>query len=224
MMTLTAAWAVLRKDLRLNARSGSGLAAMFVFGAVILMTFSVGLEGRGVDPHTVFGSVLWSSFALASLLGLYRSFQLEDQAGSLPVLKLAQGATALFAGKWLANALCLALVELPLALLAEVFFRAELAAHAGAFLALAAAGTLGISAVGTLFAFVAGRSRLGELLLPALVLPLLFPLLMFCVGATEAMLTGEAALFGHHLRMIVGLDVIYAVAGWLLFEPLLESS
>jgi heme exporter protein B len=60
------------------------------------------------------------------------------------------------------------------------------------FAGIAALGSAGICAIGTLAAAVAVRTRLRELLLPLLVLPLLWPVLSGSVRATaELLATGE---------------------------------
>jgi heme exporter protein B len=76
---------------------------------------------------------------------------------------------------------------------------------------------VGFAALATLFAAIAVRTRAREVLLPLLLLPLLVPLLIGAVSATRAMLEGGLAAAGDGLAVLAAFDVVFVVAGWLLF-------
>jgi heme exporter protein B len=78
-------------------------------------------------------------------------------------------------------------------------------------------GNLGFAALATLFAAIAVRTRAREVLLPVLLLPLLVPVLIGAVKATEHVLAGGLAQAGDALGVLAAFDVIFTVAGWLLF-------
>jgi heme exporter protein B len=62
------------------------------------------------------------------------------------------------------------------------------------------------------------------MLLPLLVLPLLVPLVICAVEASRHVLAGgDAASAGAWLRVLITFDVIFAVAGWMLFEQLVHE-
>ena len=61
------------------------------------------------------------------------------------------------------------------------------------------------------------RIRAREVLLPLLLLPLLVPLLIGAVTATRAVLAGGIAEAREGLTVLAAFDVVFAVAGWLLF-------
>ena len=78
-------------------------------------------------------------------------------------------------------------------------------------------GNVGFAALATLFAAVAVRTRAREVLLPLLLLPLLVPLLIGAVSVTRAVLAGGLAEAREGLAVLVCFDVVFVVAGWLLF-------
>jgi len=85
-------------------------------------------------------------------------------------------------------------------------------------------GTVGLAAVGTLFAAMTAQVRARELLFPVLLLPVQVPVLLGTVKATEAVLLGEPlGAVGHWLGLLAAADVIYIVTGLLTFDFLLES-
>ena len=62
------------------------------------------------------------------------------------------------------------------------------------------------------------------LVLPLLVLPLLVPLVICAVEASRfVMAGGTLASAGAWIRVLVTFDVIFSVAGWMLFEQLVQD-
>src|SRR5207249_3832795 len=78
-------------------------------------------------------------------------------------------------------------------------------------------GNVGFASLATLFGALATRVRAREVMLPLLLLPLLVPLLIGAVEATRAVLVGGLAGASGGLGVLAAFDVIFAVAGWLLF-------
>jgi heme exporter protein B len=78
-------------------------------------------------------------------------------------------------------------------------------------------GNLGFAAVSTLFAAVTARLRTREMLLPIIVLPVVVPLVIGAVKATEGVLAGGLTAAGQAVGVVVAFDVIFVVSGWLLF-------
>jgi len=85
-------------------------------------------------------------------------------------------------------------------------------------------GNVGFSAVVTLFAAISVGTRAREVILPLLVLPLLVPLLIAAVKASALLLAGaaigEASVW---IQVLGAFDVVFTVAGWLLFEHVLRE-
>jgi heme exporter protein B len=66
--------------------------------------------------------------------------------------------------------------------------------------------------------------RARELLFPVLLLPVLVPVLLGSVKATEAVLAGEG-LSGvtHWLKLLAAADAVYVAVGVLTFDAILEG-
>jgi heme exporter protein B len=87
-----------------------------------------------------------------------------------------------------------------------------------------ALGTLGIAAVGTLFAAITAQARARELLFPVLLLPVLVPVLLGTVKTTEALLAHEPlSAVAHWLKLLAAADVVYLAIGLLTFDVILEG-
>jgi heme exporter protein B len=85
-------------------------------------------------------------------------------------------------------------------------------------------GTVGLAAVGTLFAAMTAQVRARELLFPVLLLPAQVPLLLAAVSATQSILLGRPlAEAGHWLQLLAVADLVYVVVGLLTFEFVLDA-
>jgi len=115
-------------------------------------------------------------------------------------------------------------VEAIVLVLFALFFNVDLAPVLPALALVIALGTVGFAAIGTLFAAMTAQARARELLFPVLLLPVLVPVLLGTVKATEAVLLHEPlADVAHWLKLLVAADVIYVVAGLLTFDFILEG-
>src|SRR5204862_7803438 len=130
----------------------------------------------------------------------------------------------IYVGKLAGNVLLMLVVEAMLLVLFTVFFNVDLAGALPALALVVALGTVGFAAVGTLFAAMTAQVRARELLFPVLLLPVLVPVLLGSVKATEAVLAGEG-LGGvtHWLKLLAAADAVYVAVGVLTFDAILEG-
>jgi heme exporter protein B len=219
------AWVVLWKDLLVERRSKETLNGLAFFALLLLFVFQFALGADRERLAATLPGLLWLGFVLAGLLGLGRTFVLERENDCWDALLLAPGdKSAIYAGKLAGNVLLMFAVEALLLGLFTVFFNVDLTAALPALSVVVALGTLGLAAVGTLFAAMTAQVRARELLFPVLLLPVQVPVLLGSVKATEAILLGEPlSAVAHWLKLLAAADVVYVVAGLLTFDFLLES-
>jgi len=219
------AWVVLWKDLLVERRSKETLNGLAFFALLLLFVFQFALGADRERLAATLPGLLWLGFVLAGLLGLGRTFVLERENDCWDALLLAPGdKSAIYAGKLAGNVLLMFAVEAMLLGLFTVFFNVDLTAALPALSVVVALGTLGLAAVGTLFAAMTAQVRARELLFPVLLLPVQVPVLLGSVKATEAILLGEPlSAVAHWLKLLAAADVVYVVAGLLTFDFLLES-
>lgn len=215
--------ALLWKDLVLEARSRETLPALFVLGLLILVIFDFSLALRPEDNARFAPGILWVSIVFASVLSLGRTFLVERENSCIEGLltsPLDRG--SIFLAKLSVNTILLVAFEALLLPAFSLLYDVPLLAHAGPFLAVMFAGTLGLAATGTLFALAAHGTRAREVVLPLLVLPLQLPLLVAGVQATSMVLAGSGLLdLGVRGTLVAGYDVLAITMGWLLFEYVL---
>jgi heme exporter protein B len=219
------AWIVFQKDLLIERRSKEQTNALLFFCLVLLFLFQFALGPDRDRLTAALPGLLWLGFILSGVLGLGRAFLVERENDCWEALLLAPGdKSAIYLGKLAGSLVLMAVVETLVLALFVVFFDVDLS-HALPGLALVIGlGTVGIAAVGTLFAAMTAQVRARELLFPVLLLPVLVPVLLGTVKATEALLLREPlAAVAHWLKLLAAADVVYLAVGLLTFDVILEG-
>jgi heme exporter protein B len=225
-MTFTRrALAVAWKDLLVERRSKETLNALLFFSLLLLFVFQFALGPDRERLAGVLPGVLWLGFILSALLALGRTFVVEREHDCWEGLLLAPGdKSAIYLGKLGANLTFMAVVETLVLTLFVVFFDIDLGRAFPGLALVVALGTIGLGAVGTLFAAMTAHVRAREVLFPVLLLPVQIPVLLATVKATEGLLLGEPlGAVAHWVKLLAAADVVYVVIGLLTFDVVLEG-
>jgi heme exporter protein B len=212
--------AVAGKDLRSEWRGRELLPALaqFVVLALVIANFAFDLDltsGPRLSP-----GILWLVLVFAGLVAFGRAFAGEREQGTLEAMLLTPaGPTAIFAGKALAAAALLAACELVLLPAMAVFLGAPLSPAVFATVLLA---TVGMAALGCLFAALAAQTRARELLLPVLALPLWIPFVVVGGRAVQAAM-GGSPLGGQAFAVLLDFDVLFVVVASLAARFVLDD-
>jgi heme exporter protein B len=147
------AWLILRKDLTVEVRSREIAYTTLFFAVSCVLVFAFALVQEGKGPEDGAAGILWIAIMFAGNLALGRAFERERQAETLRALLLAPAPRpAVYLGKLLGIVALMVAAELVLVPLVAFLFQAGLLAHPFWLAAIVLAGTLGFTAVGTLFA------------------------------------------------------------------------
>ncbi len=182
--------ALVRRDLVLAARIGGGgyLSLLFFMVVVALVPFALGPDLNLLSR--IGPAILWLAAVMATLIGLDRLFQADEEDGSLDVmlgasLPLELAILAKVLAHWLTTglplALCVPLFGLLVALPAEAMAPTALTLLIG---------TPGLTAIGAVGAALTATMRRGGLILAVIVAPLMVPSLIFGVSAANAAMGG----------------------------------
>ena len=218
------AW-LLWKDLLLELRRRESLLAMFFFGVLLLFVFNFAFEIPREKAAEMAAGLLWLAFIFTGTLGLAQLYQAERENHCLEALLLSPvDRGALYLAKVSFNLLLMLPVEMVVFPLFWMLFNLEAWNLILPLFLVAFLGTIGFCAVGTLFSAVTLRARARELLLPLVIFPLMIPLILATIRAMEIVLrTGGFEEASSWLRLLIGFDVIFLTAGFLIFEWVIEA-
>lgn len=219
--------AVAGKDLRLEFREREGLVVMVVFALLLLTLFSFAFgpgEG-GKEAAPLQAGVLWVTFLFTSVTGFSRSMAIERESCGFSGMRLSPAdPAAIYFGKMSAITFQVGVMEVAGFTALAVFYRAPVWENLGLLALIAVVATLGISAIGTLFAAMTAQVNTRNFPLPVLMFPILAPVLIGAVKATAAALAGDGwREAGDWVKLLVAYDLIFISAAVVVFEYVLEE-
>ncbi len=213
------------KDLRVEWRNRETLASMCIFGLLVVFLFNFAFEPAGEESLRLLPGLLWIAFAFAGVLGFNRSFTAERENDCLQGIALAPvDPGAIYLGKVLANFFFLAITEAVVVFATALWYNFSFLPSLKGFVLILFFGTLGYSAVGTIFGAVAANTRMREVMLPVLQFPVAVPVFIGAIEATTGALKGDAmADYLSWVNLLVGFSIVFLVLSYLLFEYILEE-
>jgi heme exporter protein B len=223
---VSAALAILRKDLAIELKTRQAVPAMALFSITVFVLFHFGLDQNEVEGATASG-VLWVTLLLATVLAVNRLFAAERDDGALDGILLAPiDRTSIYVAKAAALFLYLVLLELiALPAFAILLLGPDLTNALPELIAIIALADVGLAGVGALVAGLAAETRARDLIVPLLLLPLLVPVLIAAANATKPllMLDSEAADLGKWLAFMGLYDTVFVLIAVAVFDFLLED-
>jgi heme exporter protein B len=223
-MIVPVALAVAGKDLRIELRSRSALGAVLPFAATVLIAFGFALgPGRELLAQTAPG-LLWLAALFAAVELFHRSYLAESEAGGIEGMLLAPvDKGAVYLGKAAAAAIQLLGLLCLTGLLAMVLFGLPIGPSPWLLALTGLLGVIGLSALGSLFGLLAVLGRTRQAALPVLVLPLVSPVIIAAVKATDLLTRGDATHVGGWLGLLAAFDAAFIATGFLVFGHVLED-
>jgi len=219
------AWLIARKDMAIEFRTRTAFLAAVVFALLGIVIFYFAWDATAVAAIDLAPGVLWVIFTFSGLLGMHRSFGVEQPDRAIDgLLASPVSRQSIFLGKALANlffVVCVQAIAIPSVAL---FYNLPMGRIALALAGVALLAAIGLVVVGTLFSAMAVNTRLAELLLPMLALPFFVPIVIPAAQATARLLSGRPVgeAFAW-LRLLLAFDMIFLVACALAYPFTLEE-
>jgi heme exporter protein B len=218
-------WAIFQKDLRIELRTKDSLNSMLFFGIVVLVIFNFALESLRDSIRPAVPGILWVAFAFSGTLGLNRIFAAEKENGCLQgLLMIPVDRGVIYLGKMLAATVFMLTAETAIFIFSLIFFNLTVWTEIPYLALVFLIGTLGFTAVGTLLSAVAVNTRLREVLLPLILFPVILPVLVNAVEATNIILNAaDYRALKLPLTIMSVFTIVFGTIAFLLFEYVLED-
>jgi len=206
--SIAVAYAVARKDLTSEWRTRELVPALgqFVVLALVIANFGFQIDSR--NATVIAPGVLWLALVFAGLVAFGRAFAAEREQASLEAMLLTPApAAAIFAGKAIAAGLLLIVCEMVLLPAMTLFFGTPLNP---ALIVAVLLATVGMAALGCLFAAIVARVRSREVLLPLLTLPLWIPFIV-AGGQAVQVAMGASGSYNQAVALLIDFDILFVV-------------
>jgi heme exporter protein B len=201
------------RELKIAHRIGGGAAigVIFFLILVIVVPFAVGPDLTILARLAP--AILWIAALLASLLGMDRLFQADEEDGSLDLLLMSRVPLELVVGvKCIAHWM---VTGLPLVVAAPVFglmLSIEPQSLVGVCASLLV-GTPALTFLGAIGAALTTSLRRGGLLMAIVILPFTIPILIFGVATASAATGGAVAFLSGPFLILCALTLASIVIG-----------
>jgi heme exporter protein B len=209
------------KDLRLELRSKEALLATLLFVILVLFIFNFSFGAYPELVEKLAPGILWVTIAFSGTIAITHLARRDhdDRVQEGLLLTGIGGVTSFFA-KFISALVFMLGIEMVAVPLFIVFFNYSFTTGTSLLACILALGTIGFSAVGTLFASLLSHARLRDLFVPVILYPVIIPLLITAVTGTSAVLAGEVP---REIAFMAGFDIILVTASALLFEYVMED-
>jgi heme exporter protein B len=216
--------AIIFKDIAVEWRNKESVSSMFMFGVLTLVIFNYAFDPTGMDRSVISPGILWVSFTFAGIIGLNRSLSMEIDNECLQGLLLAPLSRGdLYLGKVASNFAFMMTAELlmmpPFVILNNLRVNIQVLQIIG----VAVVGTLGFVAVGTILSMISAHTRMKEVILAILQIPLSVPVILMSVSSTAMIMEGQTAGIFARLSILGAFSIVYLTASYLLFEYVVEE-
>ncbi len=211
------AMAVYAKDLRLELRSRYALNAILMFAITTLAVVSFSLGQSGLSPKLL-AALFWVVIFFSAMSGLAQVFIREEESGTALALRLLADPDPVYIGKLLFNFSLLTIMTIIVTPLFFIFTDAPVE-NALTFVPVLILGVIGLSGATTLVAAIISRASVKGALFAVLSFPILMPLLMSLVSASESVFDGGGLVsISSELQFLTAYAVVMITASVMLFK------
>ena len=220
---MSAMGALFSREIKLAIRIGGGALMGVLFFLIVVTVFPFAV-GPDLNLLARLGpAILWLGALLATLLGLDRLFQADQEDGTLDLLLLGEHPLELVVlvkctAQWISTGLPLVLA----APLLSLFLNLEPVGIA-AVTATLLVGTPALTLIGAIGAALTVILRRGGLLLSILILPLTIPILIFGVSASVGAVT-DPAPFDTPFYILCAISLLSLIIGPVAAAAALRSA
>ena len=215
------------KDLLMEFRTKQMLNSMVIFSLLVIVIFNYSFSNIlfNIEVADIAPGILWIAFTFAGMLGLSRSFASEKEEGCLDGLRLCPvDPSTIYLGKVVSNLVIMFIIEAIIVPLFIVLFNFSDVKGLGGLIVIILLGTIGFILVGTLFSALTVSMRTREILLPVILFPIIIPLIMSAVMATQKVLsTGDLFTAIDEIKLLIVYDLVFFIASQLVFEYVIED-
>jgi len=215
------------KDLLMEFRTKQMLNSMVIFSLLVIVIFNYSFSNIlfNIKVADIAPGILWIAFTFAGMLGLSRSFASEKEEGCLDGLRLCPvEPSTIYLGKVVSNLVIMFMIEAIIVPLFIVLFNFSDLKGLGGLIVIILLGTIGFILVGTLLSALTVNVRTRDILLPVILFPIIIPLIMSAVMATQKVLsTGDLFTAIDEIKLLIVYDLVFFIAAQLVFEYVIED-
>ena len=217
--------AIIWKDFISEFRTKEMILSMCLFSFLVLIIFNFAFGSSVNFDREMIAGILWVAFVFSGLTGLSRSFSMEQDRGTLPGLILCPVSPwTIFLAKLIGVFLFTAVMEIFTIFILSILFNTAVLPFLFPLGLITFLGTLGFTAIGTIFSAISAAAKARNVLLSILFFPISVPVIIAAVKATGIIINGKSfQMIFPWLKILVAFDLIFLLVSYLTFEYIMEE-
>jgi len=217
--------AIVWKDFISEFRTKEMILSMCLFSFLVLIIFNFAFGSSLNDDRGMAAGILWVAFVFSGLTGLGRSFSMERDRGTIQGLILCPVSPwTIFLAKLIGVFLFTTVMEIITIFIFSVLYNTTVLPFLAALGLIVFLGTLGFTAIGTIFSAISATAKTRDVLLSILFFPISVPVVIASVKATGIILSGKSfQMIYPWLKILVAFDLIFLLVSYLTFAYILEE-
>ena len=216
-------WYISAKDIQVELKKKELLTLTTIFAITCVVIFNIAIDVSVQAYIRVLPGILWVTIFFTAVLGLNRFLSVERDSGNFEsLLLLPISRDILFLGKVTTLFFFMTIVEILIFPLFSVVFNLNIINISIILISILA--TFGISVLGIIIGSMTSNTDVRETLLPILLFPLIFPILLAAIEVTGAVLRGEEwAVYGKWVQLLAIIDIIFSIVCSFLFTHVMKD-
>ncbi|MGW8185617.1 MAG: heme exporter protein CcmB [Desulfobacterales bacterium] len=217
--------AIVWKDFISEFRTKEMILFMCLFSFLVLMIFNFAFDVSIDADRGMTAGLLWVAFVFSGLTGLGRSFSVERDRGTFQGLILSPVSPwTIFLAKLISVFVFTTFMEIITLFLFSILYNTTIFPFLVPLGLIVFLGTVGFTAIGTIFSAISATTRTRDVLLSILFFPISVPVIIASVKATGIILNGMPfQTVIPWLKILVGFDLIFLLVSYLTFEFITEE-
>ncbi|MFQ6610333.1 MAG: heme exporter protein CcmB [Fidelibacterota bacterium] len=216
---------LIQKELQHEIRAKESVISMVVFGVSVILLFSFAFNATPAEFSRFLPGLMWMTFLFISILGLLRSFSAEKEMDAYAALLSSPVDRGnIYLGKLIAFWIFLLFAQIFTLPLFMLFLNLNISVHPLMFILLVFVTNWAISAVGIMISGMGLRTRMGEVLVPVIMFPLMSPVLIAATKITHTIVSGfSLAGTNYWMMILLTFAVVFSATGYLTFGAISEE-
>ena len=216
-------WYIAIKDIRAELQRKDLLVLTTIFSFTCVVIFNISIDVANDSYIRVLPGILWVTIFFTAVLGLNRFLSTERDSGNFEsLLLLPISRDILFLGKVTTLFLFMIVLEILIFPIFTIIFNLNIIYTP--IILVAVLATLGISVIGTIIGSMTSNTGVRETLLPILLFPLIFPMLLGAIEVTTSVLRGETwAEYNKWIQLLAVIDIIFTIVCSFLFTHVMKD-
>ncbi len=218
-------WLLIKKEIKQEIRAKETIISMTVFSVSVIILFSFAFNASPVEFRKFLPGLIWMTFLFVSVIGLLRSFSAEKEMDAYAALLSSPVDRGnIYLGKMIAFWFFLLITQLITLPLFTLFLNFDISGQIPGLLLLVVITNWAISSVGIMISGMGLRTRMGEVLVPVILFPLLSPVIIASTKATSLLVDNSVASgFNFWVMILITFSVVFTLLGLLTFGAISEE-